>query len=136
MSVPEGKRTEGELAVITKARALAMRTISLCSNNKYFSKRRRWLFTGKICELSNSAYALINAANSIYVETTADATERILTWKRALARLSALYAFVDLCPELSQIGLERAASWAGDIKEVQRLVRDRIRSDMKRYKNG
>ena len=48
MAVPEGKRTESKLEVQTKARELANYTTTICSNEKIFPKRDRWILTNRI----------------------------------------------------------------------------------------
>ena len=48
MSVPEGKRTESKLEVQTKAKQLAVYTVGICGNEKYFPKRDRWIITNRI----------------------------------------------------------------------------------------
>ena len=67
MSVPQSKQTEGELKVFTKARALVVRTLSLCSNEDYFSKKKRWVVAGKMCDLVNEMFTNILKANSVYL---------------------------------------------------------------------
>lgn len=50
MSVPEGKRTESKLRVQTQSRELARHTMQLCSNEKIFPKRDRWILSSRIMD--------------------------------------------------------------------------------------
>ena len=72
MSVPEGKRTESKLEVQTKSKELARYTTSICSNEKIFPKRDRWIITNRIATTALTIMEEVDTANSIYVSTKGD----------------------------------------------------------------
>lgn len=134
MSVPKGDREEGELAVFTEARKLVVRTRSLCSNERYFPKRQRWIVADRMCDLVHEMFTCIVEANSIYVELgTTDAEWRIMLWKKALGACNALSAFIDMTVENGLMPLEQIRSWNNDCVKVQALIRNRIKAEMHRY---
>lgn len=136
MSVPVSDRQEGELKVFTQARALTVRSLRICSNEKHFPKRLRWAYSSKICEKANEMYALILQANSVFVESENDARLRITYWKQSLACAVAMEGLIDLATELTTMSLDKVRSWESEVKEVQSLIRNRIKSDKRRFCNG
>lgn len=136
MSVPESKRAEGELKVIVKSRALTARTLTVCSNEKHFPKRLRWCYTAHICAECNGMYSAVVKANSVYVSTEEDARLRIGYWREAYAFSASLAAYIDLALELSDVKLDTIRSWRVDLEEVRNLIRSRINSETKRFRNG
>jgi len=136
MSVPESKRAEGELKVIVKSRALTARTLTVCSNEKHFPKRLRWCYTAHICAECNGMYSAVVKANSVYVSTEEDARLRIGYWREAYAFSASLAAYIDLALELSDVKLDTIRSWRVDLEEVRNLIRSRINSETRRFRNG
>jgi hypothetical protein len=67
MSVPEGKRTESKLEVQTKAKELALYTVTVCGNEKVFPKRDRWVITNRIVSTALTIMEEVDTANDIYV---------------------------------------------------------------------
>ena len=134
MSVPLLKRSNEELTVITKGRAFVARTIKVCGNEKYFSKRLRWDFTHKIPDLALDMFTKCLEANRVRVECKEEARLRLRYWKEALSSASALMGLIDLCVDVtSNMSLEKIQSWSSELDEVQRLIEGRIKSDKKRY---
>jgi len=136
MSVPESKRAEGELKVITKSRELTARTLRICSNEKHFPKRLRWCFTSHICKECNEMLSAIIKANSVYVLTEEDAQLRIRYWREALAFSSSFAMYIDLAMEMAEVKLDTIRSWRVELEEVRNLIRSRINSETKRYRCG
>ena len=136
MSVPESKRAEGELKVIVKSRALTARTLTVCSNEKHFPKRLRWCYTAHICAECNGMYSAVVKANSVYVSTEEDARLRIGYWREAYAFSASFAAYIDLALELSDVKLDTIRSWRVDLEEVRNLIRSRINSETRRFRNG
>lgn len=110
MSVPESKRKEGELKVITRARQLTARVLTICSNEKHFPKRLRWCYTQNIVKACTNMFEFVNRANSIFVKTQDDALVRNSLWKEALSESISLYSLIDLSYELRQVNLETTKS--------------------------
>lgn len=135
MSVPELKRQEGELKVITKARAFAARTIAVCTNEDKIPKKLRWAYAYKICEKSNEMFSNILEANSIFVENSTEAQMRIILWKKALANSASVLGFIDMSLDLPNVNIpiEKIKGWAEQVDEVQKLIRSRIKSDKARF---
>ena len=136
MSVPESKRAEGELKVITRSRALTARTLKVCSNEKHFPKRLRWCFTAHICKECNEMYSAVIKANSVYVLTEQDAQLRIRFWREAYAFSSSLAAYIDLALDLSEVKLDTIRSWRVELEEVRTMIRGRINSEKRRFEHG
>ena len=136
MSVPESKRAEGELKVITKSRQLTARTLTVCSSEKHFPKRLRWCYTAHICAECNGMFSAVIKANSVYVLTEDDARLRIGYWREAYAFSSSLAAYIDLALDMSDVKLETIRSWRVELEEVRSLIRSRINSETRRFKHG
>lgn len=136
MSVPKSKRTEGELKVMVKSRALTARTLTICSSEKHFPKRLRWCFTAHICDECNGMHSSIVKANSVYVHTDEDAKLRIRYWREAYAFSSSFAAYIDLAMEMSEVNLETIRSWRVSLEEVRSLIRSRINSETRRFRDG
>ena len=136
MSVPESKRAEGELRVITKSRQLTARTLTICSSEKHFPKRLRWCYTAHICKECNGMFSAIVKANSVYVLTEEDTRLRMSFWREAYAFSSSFAAYIDLAMDMSEVSLDTIRSWRVELEGVRNLIRGRINSESRRFKNG
>jgi len=135
MSVPKNKRTEGELAVITKARDLRLYTLKICSNENNFPKRYRWCLTNNIVSMVNDITDLIISANAVKVDFTQDKYRRLERQKTALELTESLLDNISVAYELFQLKSNSVEYWTRKVDDVQKLLRAWIRSDTERYKN-
>lgn len=135
MSVPYSQRTQGKLAVVTKARELRTWTIHICSNEKNFPKRYRWCVTNKIVEDTNELCKLIIMANAVKVDNSDDKRRRLERQKMALELTESLLDMVTVAYETFHVKTERVELWTAQLTELQNLLRGWIRSDSERYKD-
>ena len=136
MSVPLSKRKTGELKVITDARRVTARVVTIASNEKHFPKRLRWCYTSRIVDACVKMFVEINEANSVFVKTAEDISKRIGHWKEAQVCCTACIALVDLSFDLRQVSLETTESLIADLVKVRQLIRSRITSDTRRFTHG
>lgn len=135
MAVPEGKRSEPKMKVQTKAIELAKYSDNLCSNEKYFPKRRRWTVANRIVNYAFDIMDCINAANKIYVSTKEDFCLRREYQTQAISCTGKLLGQIDLAYSSDKYSLkgQSVAYWTGLILDVETLLRKWRNSDMERY---
>lgn len=134
MAVPEHLRSESKLEVLTKSRELALYTSTICSNEKVFPKRDRWLLTNKIVEASLSIMEDIATANSIFVASKRDYELRREYQTRAFAYTARLLSLMDLAKEKYNLADNRVKHWTQLVVDTRNLVRKWKKSDSDRYK--
>ena len=139
MSVPKSKRGASKLEVITAANELTMHTIRICSNEKCFPKRYRWCITAKIVDAAVEISKLLNAANAVYINTSAENWKE--DWKlrrgyqvRALSYTYALLTMMDIAYRTFGIDGDKMHYWTGIVIKTQNLIRSWKKSDESRYK--
>lgn len=135
MSVVSGKRSEGDLTVITKANALLAYTIQICSNETNFPKRYRWCLTGKIIDTSTDIASKLIQANAVRVESSEDYTRRLTYQKEALELTYVLLNLIDAAYQVFSLRSSRVEHWTGLIVDLQRLIRGWHKKDKERYKD-
>ena len=116
---------------MTKAKALAVHTIRICGNEKYFPKRFRWCFTSELVKSALAINLNIEKANSIYLK---GADEEALTLRRkyqtiALAETYAMTNLISLAIELFGLSGEKAEYWVRMVKETRDLIRSWRKSE-------
>ena len=135
MSVVASQRTESDLAVIIKARELAVYTIKIASNEKNFPKRYRWCITNKIIDSVIDINKYINKGNAIFVKGAEDFNIRRNMQVNAMAETYSLLAMMDIAYALFNVDSDRVDYWTGLVIELQRLIKKWRDSDYERYKN-
>ena len=135
MSVPEGKRTKSKFEVIVKARNIVAHTIKITSNEKVFSKRYRWSFTGKLVDETVDMYKNLFFANSVRVVTKEDKILRRQYQVKALAQTYSILAMIQIAYDLFGLSTDRVKYWTELLMEEQKLIRDWRDSDSSRYRN-
>lgn len=126
MSVPKGKRSEGQLRVLTKANALMSYTIKVTTNEKHFPKRYRWCLTNRIVSTTADITDKIIHANSIYVKSSEDIENkdrRLLLVNEALELTYVLLNQVQIAYEVFKLPPDKVEYWVSEIIELQRLIR-------------
>lgn len=124
MSVPQSKRSEGQLAVVTQANKLLVYTMRICSNEKSFPKRYRWCVTNRIVETTADITDKIIHANAIYIKDDDSAIERRnVLQKEALELTYVLLNQIQLAYDIFSIAHDRVEFWTKEVMELQRLLR-------------
>lgn len=126
MSVPKGKRSEGQLRVITKANDLMSYTIKVCSNENSFPKRYRWCITNRIIQTTADITDKIIHANSIYVSSDEDVVNfdrRVGLIAEALELTYVLLNQINIAYQVFHVSSERIEYWTSEVIELQRLIR-------------
>ena len=135
MSVVEGKRSGGELLVITKSSSIADYTLWICSSEKHFPKRYRWCITTRVLNTALDVNDLIHRANAVYVRPDDDSAERRLSYQaQALELTHVLLNLIDISYRRFGLDAKSVKTWAGNVKGLQELIRRWRKSDAERYK--
>lgn len=133
MSVPEGKRTESKLEVQTRAKALALYTVSICGNEKLFPKRDRWAVTNRIVSVALTIMEEVDAANDIFVSERSDYILRRRSQTIALSGTAKMLGLMELAYAKYGIPGERMEYWTGLVLGVRDLVKKWRKSDRDRF---
>ena len=133
MSVPEGKRTESKLEVQTKAKALALYTVSICGNEKVFPKRDRWAVTNRIVSTALTIMEEVDVANDIYVSTQGDFELRRRSQTIALSNTAKLLGLMELSYVKYSIDGDRMKHWAQMVIDARELIKKWRQGDKERY---
>ncbi len=133
MSVPEGKRTESKLEVQTKAKALALYTVSICGNEKVFPKRARWAVTNRIVSTALTIMEEVDVANDIYVSTKGDFELRRKSQTIALSSTAKLLGLMELAYIKYGIEGSRMKFWTQEVLEARDLIKKWRQADKERY---
>lgn len=134
MAVPEGKRTQSKLEVQTKARELANYTTTICSNEKIFPKRERWMLTNRIVNTVLTIMEEVDTANDIYVSTKVDFDLRRTSQTIALSYTARLLGLMQLAYEKYNIEDKRIKYWTQLVVDTRELIKKWRQSDSDRYK--
>lgn len=135
MSVPETKRSDGKLKVVTKSRELESYTVRICSNEKNFPKRYRWCVTNKIVDAAIEIANCIEMANSVFVKTQRDYALRRNYQLKARAHIFSLLSMIDLGYRTFGIESNRVEFWTSLVCDVRKLLDSWIKSEEDRYKD-
>jgi hypothetical protein len=135
MAVPEGKRAKSKLEVQTRAKELALYTVTICSNEKTFPKRDRWVLTNRIVSTAIAIMEEVDTANSIFVTDASDYTLRRQSQTLALAYTAKLLGLVELAYLKYHIDSKRIEHWTRLIVNVRDLIKGWRNTDKSRYKN-
>ena len=135
MSVVKSKRDEGRLLVLTKANELATYTIKICSNEKNFPKRDRWLLTQRIVEQATMAYTDARKANAVKVVTMEDYKLRREYQMRCRCDLEALLGLIEIAYMALRLDGGRVEYWTKCAMDCEDKLANWRTSDRKRYKD-
>lgn len=133
MSVPEGKRTESKLEVQTKAKEMAKYTTEICSNEKVFPKRDRWILTNRIVTTALTIMEEVDMANDIHVTTGGDFEIRRNSQTIALANTAKLLGLMELAYIKYNIESSKIRHWTQLVSDTRELIKRWRQSDIKRY---
>jgi len=134
LSVPVGKRSEGELVVNTKARKLAVYTLKILENDKYFP-RSQSVFIAKIQNCVIEIVSLCWEANNIKVGNNEDRyAERIRMQDRAASLCNRLCVLIEISKPLFHLESRRVRYWINLTVEVRNKIRAWRDNDARRLK--
>ena len=134
MSVPVGQRSEGELVVNTKARKLAVYTLKILENEKYFP-RKQAAFISKLQNCAIEIVALCWEANNIKVGNSEERyTERIRLQDKAASLCNRMCALIEIAKPLFHLESKRVRYWIGLTVEVRTMIRSWRDNDIQRLK--
>lgn len=134
MSVIKAKRAEGKLEILTQATNLAIYTVQICKNEKYFPKRDRWIMTQHIVHEALDVLSCVKRANAVNVATWEDYKYRRAQQVEAYSHAEALLTLLDVAYCTLCIEKERIEFWTGQIISTENLLKKWRESDRKRYK--
>lgn len=134
MSVPTGKRQEGDMQVIRELTELARYTVTACKNESVFPKSSRWLLTQKIVNEAIDALSCATRANAVKVDYKPDFEYRHAQQREAHSHLEALLTLLNVAYTVVQIEGRRIDYWTGLIVSADTKLKKWIRSDKVRYK--
>lgn len=133
MSVPEGRRSESKLAVQTKAKELALHTVTICGNEKVFPKRDRWIITNRIVTTALTIMEEVDMANDIFVSTKGDYELRRKSQTIALASTAKLLGLMELAFMKYGIESRKIRNWTQITIDTRDLIKKWRKSDKDRY---
>ncbi len=134
MAVIKAKRKEGELEVLVKAKELCVYTLNICSGEKHFPKRDRWIITQKIANEATDTYTCIRKANAIRVTERCDYELRRTYQMEAYAHTDALLGLIEIAAAMDNVAIN-VEHWTGLADEVQKRLLGWRKSDRERYKD-
>lgn len=145
MAVPEGKRGEGKLRVFTKANALTIYTIKICTNPKIFLPQYQNALTNDIIRTAKNIFIYLWTANNIDVRTPKTPEQRVRVLgnygeRRRLQEAAArecnnLLALMQMAQALFHLKTKRIKYWGQMTIEVRDMIRKWQESDIKRSEN-
>ena len=129
MSVLKRFRSESPFAVRDEARKLEIKIIKLCMNEKYFSKRYRFILTVDIIQDAHKLADYIEAANKLDL-TEATSKRRLMYQKEAIVRIEYILRKFILAEELGFTIPEASLKELGeDLVKEEKLIKNWIESD-------
>lgn len=136
MSVPEGKRSKPKMEVQTLAIRLAVYTDEICSNEKRFPKRRRWISANKLISYADDIVINIYAANEIRVSTQGDFDLRRSYQTQTISDVGKMLGLLQRVYESKYYNLDGISTdyWTGLIIGVKNKLMSWRNSDMEAWK--
>lgn len=123
------------MLAISKAEDLAAHTINLCSNERHFPKRKRWLYADRIVGKALEVNTLIHEANAIYPSDKSRLRLRLEYEDRALASIAGLYSLVAIAKRTSDLSLDSVEHWLSLIEEERKLLQGMRSADREKLPN-
>lgn len=133
MSVRKGERTEGNLQVLNLSSILASYTLRICSNEKTFPKKQRWVLVQRIVNECVDGVTCIQRANAVYVKTKNDYVYRRSQQLEANSHLEALLTLIDLSYRTFNIDSNKIEYWARLVYDTEEKLKAWTNADWIRY---
>lgn len=136
MSVVAGKRSEGDLKVITVSGELCDYTLQITSAEKHFPKRYRWSITNRIVQTALDIDDHLIHANSVYVRPDDGSLLRRQTHQlEALELTYVLLRNIDRAYRRFGVDSFNIEHWTALVMNLQRLIRGWYQKDKERYES-
>ena len=134
MSVPVPNRSEGELEVNTKARALTVYTLKILENEKWFPKTQQ-AFISKVQDCVIEIQSLCWEANNIKVGSNAERYKRRIDLQdQAAEKCNRLMMLIETAKPLFHLESKRVRYWIKNTKELRNYIRGWHDKDVDRLK--
>lgn len=128
MSVRKYERKQGHLEVLTRANILAQYTLRICTNDKIFPKKARWMMSNRIVNEALDAFGCIKRANALPLFHK----ERSELQAEAKSHLECLLSYMDLAYDVYNIPTRKIAYWTELVVMTEDKLKHWVESDRKR----
>lgn len=124
MTVVKSKRSKTKFEVLAKAYQLAALTIRLCSNEKHFPKRYRWVITSKIVDESIDICRYIRKENRHLLDRDQpkEYKRRRKNQIKALGCIDTMLTLMDIAYYTFNIEEKTIENWTGEVASLQTLL--------------
>ena len=133
MSVPKDKRSEGQLAINTAARAICRHVLEITGNEKNFSKDQEW-FTNMMRETALLIDTLCWKANNIYASTEALYEKRLELEAEAGDLCTTMLEYINIARGLYHMPTKRYRYLTDQYTDLRKRIRNWYKSDRERLK--
>lgn len=134
MSVPKDCRTEGVLNVNVKTKDLALYTIRITGNPKWFPQEQQ-RYIELLQRTALNIYVLCWRANNIKVGKSRDLFDDRMGFQiQAINLCNDMQALIELAKPLFHLTSKRTRYWVKSTVEVRGLIRGWHESDMNRLR--
>ena len=131
MSVPKGKRNQGDLQVFNCIKILTCYTIHAVGNEKIFPKKTRWLLANRIATECMNASVNIKKANAFHLDETY-APMRASLQHEARANLEAMLGILEIAYETYGLETAKVQHWTKLIIDTLTTLGAWMKSDKER----
>lgn len=132
MSVIVSKRGPQKFGVITKAIKLAVYTVKICANNKYFPKKYRWMLTNRIVTEALNIVLNLRKANNLNLNRPELHADRYSHQMEANGACEALLTLIEVAWGVMPLSENRIEYWTGMVIDVEESLKTWVDSDRKR----
>lgn len=132
MSVIVSKRGKQKFGVITKALELAAYTVKICSNEKNFPKKYRWVITKDIVNEALHIVTSIRKANNLDLRHASLRDKRLEYQMEANGSCEALLTLIEVAWDVMPLSDDRVEFWTGLVIAVEEALAVWRESDKKR----
>ena len=131
MSVPKEQRSKGTLNVNIEARRLAVYTMRITANIKWFPADQKD-YTDRLRNAAVDIHTLCWLANNIKADSAAHIMRRTQLQDRAAEKCNELAALIELAKPLFHLTTKRCYFWIMKTNELRGMIRGWRDSDMQR----
>lgn len=141
MTVPVGKRNVPDtvansyLIAGAKARELALHTIRICANEKYFLPQYRLSLTADLVKTAKDIYLNTCTANDIMVKSAEDWNRREALQKEAISLCGRMRYLISMARALFHLRAGKTGFWIGLLEDTRALLSSWHEKDRERYRN-
>ena len=136
MAVIKSNRQENPLQVLGLALGLAVHTLTVCKNERFFPKRDRWMLTAEIVRTALGIYIRIRRANRVRVEEMEDYNRRMALQGEALELIDTMMGLIDIAGTFCHLPGNKQEYWTGLAQNLEAKTRAWHRSDKVRLRPG